>query len=83
MTIKCSMMLDWILHKKKDISVSFEGVSVTSVILVSNETLEIPVIVKTIFTRQSMILLKDFFDQDISTHDLESQYIYFISKNFH
>ena len=32
-------------------------------------------------SKKSMILLKFILGQDISTHDLKSQYICFISKN--
>lgn len=83
MTTKCFVVLDWIVHKKRDICVSFEGsLTYFSYFGLNQNPRNTSVIVKTIFTRQSMILLKDFWGQDISTHELESQYIYFTSKTF-
>lgn len=84
MTTKCFVVLDWIVHKKRDIRVSFEGsLTYFSYFGLKQNPRNPSVIVKTIFTRQSMILLKDFWGQDISTHELESQYIYFTSKTIH
>lgn len=83
MTTKCFVVLDWIVHKKRDIRVSFEGsLTYFSYFGLNQNPRNTSVIVKTIFTRQSMILLKDFWGQDISTHELESQYIFFTSKTF-
>lgn len=62
MTTKCFVILDWILHKKSDISVSFEGsLSYFNYFGLKQNPRNPLVRMKTISTKQSMIPLKDFF----------------------
>ena len=74
------MIVNWIRHKKSDISVSFEGRLSYFNYFGLKQNLSNPLVtVKTTTTKQSKAL-NNFFGQDISTYDPESWYAYFISK---
>lgn len=78
MTTKCFVVLDWIVHKKRDIRVSFEGsLTYFSYFGLNQNPRNTSVIGKTIFTRQSMILLKDFWGQILAHMSLRVS-IYFL-----